>query len=278
MTDYGLNFRDMQIRVAEEAGLAAQPTTGTGIAAPPDTADELDRVKRAINDAIQEVIRQYPKWQCLRRHVSITASATADGAQHIDSDAGRIRVPIPVRLIPQGQWLVRATGADQTLCSRLALRSFQEVVALQATDPAAGQIPQIMGFGPLEVADVRGVRLGSEIRLWPRPGVDVVVTGMCRVALMPLVEDSDLSPMGADHDMLIVRQAVYQLHRRNPDLTIRAWHQQDAKQALAESMAIDGELVLPTLGKWVDGAESGDSSPYHGEQVYVNGTLMTSGA
>lgn len=275
----GLNFEDLLIRIAEEAGVARMPQDDTETIGIPEDAHELDRCKRAANDAISDLQRAYPKWKCLRRYVQITFLTAGTSAQNVGGAAGRMRLSNSYQLIPQGNWTVRSTGASPNRSSPLSIRLLSEVAALQTTDPNVGEMPRMMGVGPVEnVGDARNVRLGSEMRIWPVPSIDVVVEGMCRVRVAKLVELGDLCPFGSQHDRTILKFAMRVLKRTDPDLQVRAWHEQDCKSALMESIALDNEEALPTLGRAYDGSESGEGEPYHGEQVYINGDLMTSGS
>ena len=84
-------FGDLIIRISELVGIADYDTDGTGAAAVPTDAHDLDKCKRCVEDAIKMFIADSPTngWFWMSRIMSIKFRTDGAGRDNINSDASR---------------------------------------------------------------------------------------------------------------------------------------------------------------------------------------------
>ena len=84
-------FDGLILRVAELVGIASYGTDGSGVAAIPTDAHDLDKCKRVVNDAIKMFISDAPVngWLWMKRLMEVTFDVAGTGSSNIDSDPSR---------------------------------------------------------------------------------------------------------------------------------------------------------------------------------------------
>ncbi len=244
--DHSLNFRDLQVRVSEMAGLADHSGS---TAAPPTDAIAIDRIKRAINDAAADVARK-ASWTWLRQSVTITLDSDGDSVLNIDGDATRYMLPVHVVSAPYGR--VTWRNADQTIGGQVFSTATDRLLHMTAIDPSSTGAPRYISVQPASgVNRPSGSRPILEMRVWPKPSEAYTVTGTFSMTPVPLVLDGDRGIWPAYMDLPIIRRAYVNL-RKYTDSDFAAANEA-ADQALAEARAHEGENRNRTLGRMQPG-------------------------
>jgi len=258
MRDDSLTFRDLIVRVAELDGKAKQPTAPDQVADLPEDAYELDRIKRAINDGLREIVRAYPRWRSLRPTLSITLPYTP-GANNINNDSSMLRLPYNYQIIPLGEWTaVAADGSNNVGMLRFVHESM--IIADLARYPTRTGVPR---YCSLEPVAPNGKERRNErrmmIRVTPRPDRDYVLQGQVQSQVVELVEMEDRCPLGAIHDLTIIDAAMYVLTRNGADPQKKADYTTRFANAIEASMGADREIAPERLGTLEDGTVIGDN-------------------
>jgi hypothetical protein len=244
--DYSLNFRDLQVRVAEAIG---QADHSGDTAAPPTDALALDRIKRAINDAVADIARK-ASWLWLRQTVTITLDPDGASVTNIDSDATRYMLPVHVVSAPYGR--VTWRNAANTTGGQVFSASTDRLLHLTALHPSATGAPQVCSVqAAAGVNRPVGSRAVMEMRVWPKPSEAFTMTCSFSVTPVPLVHDGDRGIWPAYMDLPIIRKAAANtMGYTDPEY---APAQQAADLAIAEARAHEGENRNRTLGRMQHG-------------------------
>lgn len=254
--DTSLTFRHLLIRLADQTGLAVYPADGAGpLALPGAGTVHRNKLEDAVNDGIRQMVRDWPKWTCLRPRITMALTADGTGADNIDSDPNRYRIPGAIEAAPMGEWIAYTT--DGSWRGMVSVRPTGHLVALIRTPSIAGGVPRAVSIGPIQPADrVRGERAGLEMLVWPTPDRTYVIEGQARVVPAPLINLDDRPLFSAAHDMTILSAALKVWHENNADLKIRDHYKIRYMGDLAASKALDalqetqqlGTLQCPTEG------------------------------
>lgn len=205
----GLNFYDLQLRVAELSGLTQYRTDDDdNRAIPPDDPNKLDRVKRAINDAAREFFRavdpklnQTHKWTWLKESITIELDPEGDGPLNIESDSRRYRLPSHV-----AGHCTRADWSSPGYPGRMIYVVHAEQVRRHwAMHPEATGAPLYIAVVASPEAKRTGERMPMELIVAPAPSDSSTfsVRAEFPVRTDPLVLDADYGVWPADDDLTI---------------------------------------------------------------------------
>lgn len=254
--DTSLDLRAIMLRVAEKVGLAYYGAAGNEKAQIPVDPADYDRVLRAINDGIEMVYRAYPKWTFLDQTIDIPLSVDGTGAECIDSDAGRYRLPWFVAGPPQKDPVWSQT--PQTGWGGMArLIDYNQVLAMRAvsTNGQNGTVytgwPKYVGCTTYQPRN--GKRQGWELVVFPNPNQAYTLRCTFRVFAPKMVELGEKHVMGAQHDQTLIDAAAWAFKRDDSkDPTERAMYKAEFDQSLSQSIALDQENEPKTLGQVID--------------------------
>lgn len=218
-----LAFRDIQIRVAELVGYASYASDGT--AAPPTDAGRLDQIKRAINDAIAEIVLAVDaegriiRWSWKTLHVSIPMTVDGDTPANIDGHAGRLALPWIVRSAPKG----RVTWSLDDGMSGVGVR----VVDADSVErdwfarPQAKGPPVMCAVRPLPNSAGPGGRTEYELIVAPRPDQSYTLHLAFDIGAFVLYADGDRCRWFPEMDLLLVAWAASLLSPENEAIESR---------------------------------------------------------
>lgn len=240
--DHSLNFRDLQIRVAEMANLADHSGTK---AAPPTDAINLDRVKRAINDAIADVARK-ASWTWLRQTMDITLSTDGSGSDCINTDATRYALHPMIVSAPYGR--VTWRKSDNTQSGTVINTYTDRILRMRGDDNASTGTPRYCSVQPAYGGSTAsGLRPRMEFRVWPKPSEAFVITATFSVTPLPMSLDSDRGIWPPYMDLPIIKKAYCNmLAYADPEFAAATLA---ADQAIGEARAQEGENRNRTLGR-----------------------------
>lgn len=232
--DHSLTFRDLILRVAELNATSDESGTTVG---PPTDAIELDRIKRAINDAAADIARK-ASWRWLRQTFTITLAPDATRyALHpgvVSAPFGRITWTHPDGR-GSGGGTVLSTHTDRLL----------HMLALSGDSTGA---PRYCAVRPaLGVPTSSGSRPRIELLVWPSPDLAYTLTATFSCTPVPLSLDSDRGIWPPYMDLPIVRKA-YAMMLAYTDPSFAA-AQAEAQSAIAEARAQEGENTNRHLGR-----------------------------
>lgn len=209
-TQSGLNFYDIQLRVAELSGLTQYRTDDDdNRAIPPDDPNKLDRVKRAINDAAREFFRAVDpklgkthKWTWLKESLTFDLAPEGDGPINIAGDARRYRIPPHV-----AGHCTRADWSSPGYPGRMIYVVHADQVRRHwSAHPEATGAPLYMAVVASPEAKQSGGRTPMELCIAPAPSDSSTFTIRAEfpVRTDPLVQDADYGVWPSDDDMTIV--------------------------------------------------------------------------
>lgn len=238
MLTTGLTFRALITRVAEDNGVADMTS---GAAGPPTSAQELDRIKRAINDGREMMRRDYPRFFQLQPEVTVAFSDTA-GAHCLGSDASTFVLPPSIAMPARDLWTWTRTDGSITNAGKLAWRSMTDIDELHARNPELSGPPRAIGLAPTPM-DLRrpGQPHGTYLRIWPKPDGEYECKGRARVRFLPLADDAEFDELGADHDQTLRAAANFIYNMRNPNQALVQRFEKQYQDALLASINIDQE-------------------------------------
>lgn len=271
--DTSATLYDLLVRVAEVAGCASyeNPDDATdNRARPPTDPHDLDRCTRAINDAQNHMARAY-HWECLQQNISIPLSSDGAGPMNVDGDPAIYALPwYCVTGNPPAAWTLYDSASGSLIATDVVTTDFARVRAKQVSLPNTTGRPTMAGINNA----VRGQRRGWNLHIWPRPGYDYTLDAQMRIAPVKLINMDDRHIFGSAHDDTLTRLAMWIVRR--DDATDPQQVQvlkAAADEALAQSIAVDGENVPRTLGALADptygNTKRGNAYSY---QVFLNGT------
>ena len=141
--DTSLTFQDLILRVAEETRFAKYDDSNPNSPAQiPTDRGILDKIKRAINDGISLMARDYPKWTSLRPQVSFLMSTDGTGPLNLpnpitgEPDPSIYRLPWYITGRPINGWHWVSTASN---FSRLHSRqSSGSTIAGRSTPTVSG--------------------------------------------------------------------------------------------------------------------------------------------
>jgi len=239
----GWTLRQLIIELADAVSLATLGTGSDNRATTPTDPNTLDQLTRAINRGYKSFLTANPRWTFLERPVQITLSADGTAAQCVEGDPARYLLPSFVNGNPKGDWSFIDDQAD-----RVCIMTTHEHVVRRLRDgsPDTSGTPLYGCVRPLDPPKGGSLRAARhELVLYPDPDEAYVIEALFRIGAHELVELEDRHVAGAEHDMAILEQAVWQ------------WRQLDAPGTpqptteLAKSIAMDRATTPNRAGSFV---------------------------
>ena len=240
----GWTLRQLIIELADAVSLATLGTGTDNRATVPTDPNTLDQLTRAINRGYKSFLAANPRWTFLERPVQITMSATGTGAACIDSDPGRYLLPSFVSGAPKGDWSFVDDNADRVCImttSEHAIRRYRDGSPDTSGTPLYGCVRPL---DPPKNGSLRSAR--RELVVYPDPDNDYLIEAMFRISAHELVEMNDRHIAGAEHDMAVLEQSVWQWRMlESPGL-------QQPTTELAKSILLDRATVPIRPGAFVN--------------------------
>ena len=279
MTQFGMTFEQHLIDLAEAVGVNSYDSNG--LAALPDDAYELDKLKRRFNDGLRLMAMAKPEgWNCLRQIVTVTIGTDTNAANVIDGDISQYRLPAYVSGQPFGEWSwVLPSGALQ---GRLGSVTWGEVTR-KLNVMVGGSIPEEVAIRPLtEERPGTTDRVGWAIRVYPRPNQIYELSAPFTLPIRPLVDLAERCPFGAVHDPTAQAAAKWSWVKND---TTEARYVQwkidfmgdgspDSVGLLGESLRIDAESTPHQVASLLD-AVTGDGVFFRlPQQMQINGAAV----
>ena len=236
-------FDGLIIRVAETIGISDYDSAGLlgaagrGIAAIPTNANDLDKCKRAINDAIKMFIADAPPtgWFWMERIMSVTFSVDGSGSDNIDSDSSRYLLAENF----SGEVMGKITYAKDTdrghiidWCNEGHIRFLKETNEIDG-------YPRLAAIRPYSPT---GSALGSsrqfELVVDPAPIAADTIEFPYRIGFNQLSVGTDLHPAGFRFDDSILAACKAQAEMEFDDLSA-GWVERYYSVALPNAIKID---------------------------------------
>lgn len=248
----GLTFQDLIIRVAEYLGVADY---SGGAAAVPTDAHDLELCKRMVNDGIRLFIQEsvHPmtgrpfQWRWMRKLYSLTIT-NAVSALQVDGDTGRYFMPEDFNGDATGRWTF---GPDENVYPEIDTIPEDAIRRWRSQQQDHTGFPRYAAFRPLPEADwPASTRARWEVIFFPSPGQEYVVQVPYRVYFTALVNLTDRSPAGAEHDATIeaAAKACAELDR---DDKPGGWSRM-YQSRLLNSITLDTMAAPRTVGQNLD--------------------------
>lgn len=245
-----MSLEDLLLDLADKVGLASHGSNGTSAPTIPD--DEADRARliHYINAGYKLFLRDDPDWTFLEIPVSITFNPDGDGPFNVAGDAGRYRLPHPVRSRPRGNWVYQ----DQSSVFAQVIDYAPRRVEIMRQANGASGIPEYCGCRRLPVTDgTEQPKLAWEALFYPKPSSVLTVTAPFRVVPYNLVELHERHVCGADHDHSIVAAAWYLWELKDEtEPGSLALATADKDNAFAASKELDGRNRTRRYGRMRD--------------------------
>lgn len=262
MADPSLNltYDKLRIRVAEFLGIHYAGANGDQAAQLPVDAGDLDLVSRIVNDGYARFIGDNEKWNFLRVPLTLTFLSGV-----VAADNSRYYLPDDFYGIMLSQFTYPAAGP------RITIENVDEdhIRRLQAANSVTGY-PSLVAIRAINtIATATGQRW--EAIFWPTPQTAVTVTGLYRRYPAALVNATDTSVAGFQHDRTVLAACIAEAERqRNDEQGVRESFYQ---QMLQRSIAIDKRASVRNLGDYGDKSED-NANPgqrplnYYGVSTY----------
>jgi len=288
--DTSLTFQDLILRVAEETRFAKYDDSNPNSPAQiPTDRGILDKIKRAINDGISLMARDYPKWTSLRPQVSFVMSTDGTGPLNLpnpitgEPDPSIYRLPWYITGRPINGWHWVSTASN---FSGFAVDCDPERIDHLQRSTQTSSYPRVASIVPsISKGDTGADRQTKAVRFWPSPDQAYQVTARFLVHPSPMIELQDRHIFGASHDQTVLAYSVWCFKRndaKDPGLRseYRARVYGDGTTmnigALAASIKIDQESVPASMGVMADPSiNQSKSGRYVNPGLDVNTGSMT---
>lgn len=240
----GWTLEQLIIELADAVGSATLGSGDDNSAVVPTDPNTLDQLTRAVNRGYKSFLSANPRWTFLERVVQFTLSEDGTAGNCIDGDPGRYALPSFITGNPKGDW----TFVD-TIATRAFIMVADEYRVRRARDRAVetSGVPVIGCVRPLSPAP-GGVQKAArhEFVCYPNPDDDYVIQAEFRISAHEMTNLTDRHIAGAEHDLAILEQAVWQFKKLdNP-----AEPQPTAE--LAKSIALDSATRTRSPGEFVN--------------------------
>lgn len=250
--DQSMTFKEMQTRVAERVGIASYTD---GVAAPPAGSEDLDLVKRAINDAERELwravdprTRRSVRWTFQAPILEIDLDPDAETALNIAGDSTRYRLPQGVYSAPIG----RVSWGDGTTGGHVHDTSIDRVIRMSSERPEEQGPPLYCAVtASPDAATPIGTRTPMELRVFPKPSRDFTLRARFKMEPIKLVNDGERQHRPPAHDITVIDLAVQRLADlgNTPNKVDRESAKATAAASLIASIEFDNDLKPSTLGR-----------------------------
>jgi hypothetical protein len=262
-----MSFRDIQIRVAELAGVASYDSAG--LAVPPTNAYNLDRLKRAITDAVRQITNAVDpktlrtvKWAWNYASIDVTLSADGSDARCVDGDSRRYLLPEWIASAPVNRvtWTAPNTYGGKTSVVGPEAIEREWAVSSEYKGP-----PYAVAVRALADRKTVGNRPRFELIVACKPDQAYTLKLRHRIGSWLLDADSDRCPWPAFLDDLLIAWAWVLLSPANQ------MAQLNRTEKLLAAIASNKEFTLTPIG---DCDPVGLSNYVPPVQVAVNGTRV----
>lgn len=276
----GQTMRKQLLELAEAVGVAVQTTTGIDL---PTNAYELDKLKRKYNEGLRLMASAKPSgWYCLRPTVTITLTTDTAAANVLDGDISRYRLPANVGGQPVGEWTwVASSGNLQGSCQSV---SWGEVTR-GLNSFVGGGLPEKVAITPLLEHAADGTdRTVFQIRVFPRPNQEYVLSAEFNTSVDAMTELDSCHPFGALHDSAVLAAAKWAWVKDDTTDTRRAdWMIDflgadgtgDTGGLLLKSKQIDDETAPNQIASLLDAVYTGPVFMMTPPESVINGVTYT---
>lgn len=246
-----MTFEQMILDLAERSGNAYYGANGDEALQLPADERTLQTLSDWINRGYRWFLQQDPHWTFCQTSVPFTCSPEGTGPYNVAADAGRMKLPHPLRSRPKSNPRFTSTTTRTT---GIAVYTPEAVLALRQQDPTTGT-PLFCAFRPIPQADRKpGEHPNTwEMLLWPSPDSAYTLEADFRIVPYPMIEPSERHVAGADHDTTILAAAAYEwASRDSTDPSQKASLLAERTAAIAASIRLDRSKRPPRLGKLRD--------------------------
>jgi len=208
----GLSFKDLILRVAEFRGWANYAHTTddqTNRAKIPTDPNQLDKCKRAVNDAMVMVAAANTSaggWSCLRQTIELRVTIDGLGPDNYNRDPSMLLLPQEVPTHWEGHITFKPDGSETTV--PLAQIEESRVRAILNANNTSGYP---IGYSK---QTVRLTQEGAGHSRWalhiaPNPSQAGTITATVRTVVVPLAAMDDRHPFGPAMDQFIVAACLW---------------------------------------------------------------------
>ena len=247
--DTGKTFEELQIMLGERIGLLDH--SGSTAAIPSDQALQ-DKLKRFVNNGYHTFVRSNPKWRFMRPQVELTLDPNGTGPYNIDGDAGLYLLPLGITGPPAQPF---AYGTSEAWYEAIKVVPWDALLRMKVANPSFTGTPYMCAFAAHDPGegDVGHGRRRWKVQFYPKPSTAYVVTAPFRLNLVDLLEPNDRHVAGSEHDMAILKAALWEWHVYDDEAgDAAAKAERDWTAELARSIALDAQHASQTVGKMHD--------------------------
>lgn len=206
----GWTFERFQVELAELVGQTTHGATADGAAQPPTDAAELDRLKRAINRGYRLFLAA-SEWSFLVQNVSVALTADGLGPSNANKDPGIYVLPGFVSAPPIDGWVF---SPGQNHCHMLEEIPVHEMLRMRAIPRTGTPAYSAHRKAAPQAGGVQS-RHRLEFMVYPSPDVAQTVEASFRVYPPELVDGTDRTIAGEEHDLAILRCAHFAYESRD---------------------------------------------------------------
>lgn len=258
-----LTFDKLRIRVAEYLGTAYYGAAGDEAAQLPVDAGDLEMVGRLVNDGYARFIGENEKWNFLTVPLSLTFLTGI-----VATDNSRYYLPDDFYGIILSTFTYAPGGP------RISIETVDEarIRRLQAVDSVTGD-PALVAVRAINT-DATATGQRWEAVFWPTPTTARVITAMYKRYPAALVNSTDTSVAGFQHDRTVLAAciAAAELQRNDEQGPREAFYQ----SLLQQSLRMDKRVAPRSLGDYGDRSDGGGARrplSYYAVDTYNGVTL-----
>ena len=211
----GWTLERLIIELADAVALASYDATGK--ASVPTDVNLLDQLTRCVNRGYKMFLRENPRWTFLERVVRLTLSADGTAGECIDGDPGRYLLPSYVTGSPKSDWTFKDQLTDEWKIiniDAISVTRMRDSAKVTSGTPTYGAVRSLE---PVQAGSQRPTR--RELLVYPSPDRDYVIEAEFRLHPPDLADLDDQHIAGAEHDLAILEQAVYDFRKQdNPGM------------------------------------------------------------
>jgi hypothetical protein len=244
-----ITLKDLMLELALRMGWQKHGSGTDNTPQLPDDANLLFRLKNSINNGRREVMRRMPTAWCFRPRVTITLDPAGTGAQCVDGDPSKYRLPRNAAGLADGEWTWSLTAGyggplQQRHASDLAYMHASTSTNSLTSRPAVMALAMATLNNPAEP----GRQTCPFLWVYPPPDDAYTISGTLRLVYTPLAGLDDVDPMGDLHAETLVTAGERDLKINHPDLQHRALMEQMLQAAVERSIETDNQNRPQQLG------------------------------
>lgn len=232
-----LTFKQMQVRVAEFLGVADYSSGPAGV---PTDAHDLELVKRLVNDGYRRFLGE-KEWTFLLVPLTLTLNTSPEVA----SDPSRYYLPDDFGGSLLAPFTYDATGPGVEIVET----SPEDIRVFQAAQGDTTGDPQMFAVRAINTTSTTSGQRWEAV-FWPAPSGGQTIYSRYRRWPNALVNDSDASVAGFQHDRTVLAAALAEAEQeRNDTIGVK---DQAYTDALAKSKRMDSAAAPGNLGRYGD--------------------------